>query len=301
MYDLIIIGGGVSGFSGAMYAGRFGMKTLVFTGPLKGGMITWAKEVCNYPGFKSISGLELAQKIEAHAKDYDIEIKNGIIDKIEKTNEGFKVFNKKEKYEAKTILYAAGTEVRKLNIDNEESLKNNGVHYCALCDGAFYKDKVVAVIGGSDSATIEALILSDIAKKVYIIYRRGQLRAEKINQEALEKKENIEILYNTNVIGLVGQKKLEKVLLDKEFNDSKELFVDGVFVSIGHIPNSGLVKPLSVELNEKGFIATDKDSCTNVEGFFAAGDITDRSFKQAVTGVAEAVVAVYNAYKFCKH
>jgi len=298
MYDTIIIGGGVAGFSAAIYAGRFKMKTLLFTGDFKGGLITWAKEVQNYPGFKSISGMELAKKIEEHAKDYDVEIKSEKVIKVSKNNNGFIVETKDGKFKAYTVLFATGTKVKMLEVKGEGKLKNKGVHYCALCDSFFYKDKTVAVIGGSDSAAIEALILKEVAKKVYIIYRKDKLRAEPITLETIYAAKNIEIIYDTNVLEFVGKDKLEKIKLDKDYKGKKELKLDGVFVSIGHIPMSEIAKELGVGLGDGGYIKIDRFSKTNVDGIFAAGDITDTKFKQAITGVAEAVTAMYLVFQY---
>lgn len=300
MYDLIIIGGGVSGFASGMYAKRFGLKTLLFTGEFKGGLITWAKEVCNYPGFKNISGYDLAKKIEEHAIEYGLEVKNEVVNKIEKKSNKFLVYNGNEKIEAKTIIFATGTEIKMLGVKGEKKLKNKGVHYCALCDAAFYRDKIVGVVGGSDSAAIEALILSDMAKKVYIIYRKKVIRAEEANKKALAGKDNIEIITNTNVVEIVGEEKLKKIKLDQPYSGKDELELDGLFISIGHKPNSQIAEKIGVELNEKGFIKSDKNAKTNVEGFFVAGDVSDKKFKQAIIGVAEGVTAAHSAYNFCK-
>jgi thioredoxin reductase (NADPH) len=298
MYDIIIIGGGVAGFAAAVYAGRFKMKTLLFTGDFKGGLITWAKDVQNYPGFKNITGMELAKKIEDHAKEYDIEMKSDMVANIVKLDDGsFEVETKKGKFNALSILFATGTKVRTLDVPGEKELKNKGVHYCALCDGYFYADKTVAVIGGSDSAAIEALILKDTAKKVYIIYRKEKIRAEPVNAEHVDKAKNIEIINNTNVTEFLGKDVLKSVKLDKEFNGKDTLELDAAFVSIGHMPQSDLAKGLGVKLDKLGFVKIDKDSKTNVEGFYAAGDVADTKFKQAITGVGEAVAAMYWAFQ----
>lgn len=299
MYDLIIIGGGVSGLAAAIYAGRFRMKTLLYTGDFKGGLITWAKDVQNYPGFKNISGIDLAKSIEEHAKEYDIDFRNENVTSITRTKGGgFEVCTKSGKEVSKSVLFATGTKVRMLEVEGEAEYKNRGVHYCALCDGYFYKDKVVAVIGGSDSAAIEALILKDLARKVYVIYRKDKLRSEPLNTERVLKSKNVEVIYNTNVTEFIGDKMLHSIRLDKPHKGKSILEVDGVFVSIGHIPQTDMLNGLGVRLDANGFVEVDRNSCTNVPGFFAAGDVTNREFKQAITGVAEAVTAVYWAYQY---
>ncbi len=297
-YDMLIIGSGCSGLAGAMYAGRLGMKVLVL-GALRGGTITTTDIVENYPGFKSISGIDLAQKLEEHAKDYKtVEIKDEKVVKIEKQDNKFKVKSEAGEYEAKTVLYATGTEWKKLGVPGEEEFANKGVHYCALCDGAFYKEKAVAVIGGSDSAAKDALVLTQWAKKVYIVYRKGKIRAEPINYKRVMENKKIEIINNTNVKEIKGEKKATGVVLDKDYNGSTSLPLDAVFVAIGHVPASLLAKQAGAEVNEKGYLKINRDSETNVPGFYAAGDVTDTRFKQAIIGVGEAVEAVYSAYLY---
>ncbi|MBU90101.1 thioredoxin reductase [Candidatus Woesearchaeota archaeon] len=305
MYDTLIIGVGVTGLSTAMYAGRLNLKTIVFgttSGselPI-GGVITLTDTVENYPGFKHITGQELAEKLEEHAKDYNIEIKEEKATAIKK-NKGrdcFDVKTEKAEYHSKTIIFATGAKWRELTMKGAEEFKSKGVHYCALCDGALYKDKVVGIVGGSDSAAKEAILLAQNAKKVYIIYRGEKIRAEPINLKLIEKNEKIEVITNTNITEILGDKMVNKVILDKEFNGSKELELNGVFGAIGHIPLSDLAVKLGVKINKKKEIMVDRESKTNVKGVFAAGDVIDSSFKQAITGVAEGVVAAHSAYTY---
>jgi thioredoxin reductase (NADPH) len=301
LYDMIIIGAGVSGLAGAMYAGRMGMDVLVI-GELRGGLITTTDIVENYPGFISISGIDLAKRLEEHALFYKtVQIKDERAEKISKEGNIFKVKTDAAEYKSKTILYATGTEVRKLEAKGEETYRNKGVHYCALCDGAFYKDKVVAVIGGSDSAAKEALLLTQWAKKVFIIYRGNKIRAEPINYEKVMSNEKIEIIYNTNVIELLGDKKLKAVKLDNPYKNSEILELDGIFVAIGHVPLSKLAAEIGVQTDEKGYVKINRNSETNIPGVFAAGDVTDTRFKQAIVGVGEAVEAVYSAYLYLQN
>lgn len=295
-YDVVIIGGGVAGLAAAMYAGRFDLKTMLLTEKM-GGTIVLTDEIANYPGFKSIKGMELAEKLKEHAKAYDIKIVEKKAVDIKKCKEGcFHVFTKDDNFHTKTIIFATGTEWRKLGVPGEKEFNARGVHYCALCDGPFYKDKILGVVGGSDSAGKEALLLSEFAKKVYIIYRKEKIRAEPITFKKVESNKKIEIIPNTNVTEIKGDQKVTHVILDKPYKGNKEFKIDGLFIDIGHIPISELAKKIGVKINEKGEIVIDRKAKTNVKGVFAAGDVVDTEFKQAITGVAEGVTAAYSAY-----
>tara|TARA_Y100000310_G_C20658862_1_gene803546 strand:- start:269 stop:1195 length:927 start_codon:yes stop_codon:yes gene_type:complete len=305
MYDNVIIGAGVVGLASAMYAGRLNLKTIVFgttSGselPI-GGVITLTDTVENYPGFKKLTGMELAQKMEEHAKEYNAEIKEEKVHEIKKDGKQFLVKTDKSEYKTKTIIFATGAKWRELPMKGAEEFKNKGVHYCALCDGAMFKDKIVAIVGGSDTAADEALVLAQHAKKVYIIYRKEKIRAEPVNLKLVEKNKKIEIINNTNILEIKGEVMVNKVILDKEFNKSKELAVNGVFGAIGHIPLSDLAVAIGVKINKKKEIMIDRNSKTNIQGIFAAGDVVDSEFKQAITGVGEGVVAVYSTYEHIK-
>lgn len=306
-YDFIVIGAGVAGLAGAMYAARLGLKVLVLGKshgselPV-GGVITTTHVVENYPGFISLTGPELAEKIEKHAKIYDlVEIKQEKAENVKKTEKGFEIKTEKASYMGKTILFATGTKWKKLpeEVTGARNFENKGIAYCALCDGPLYKGKVVGVIGGSDSAAKDALVLAEHAKKVYIIYRREKVRAEPINLKRIEKNDKIEVINNANVVEVRGDDFVKSVVLDREYSGSKELKLNGLFVAIGHIVLSDLAKEMGIKLNEKNEIIIDhKDSSTNVPGVFAAGDVADKPFKQAITGVAEGCTAAHSAYEF---
>ena len=307
-YDFIIIGAGVTGMAAAMYAARLELKTLCLGAssgtelPI-GGVITTTNIVENYPGFIKLTGEELAEAIKKHALSYDnVQIKNERVENIEKTGKGFVIKTKKSEYLGKTILFATGTKWKKLEVPGAMEYEGKGINFCALCDGFLYKNKVVAIIGGSDSAAKDALVLTEHAKKVYIIYRKEKIRAEPVNMKRVEGKIKIgklEIVNNTKVVEIKGGKSVKSVVLDREFNGSKELFVDGVFVAIGHIALSDFAKALGVKLNEKGEIMIDhKTSETNINGVYAAGDVADKPFKQAITGVAEGCTAAYSAFEY---
>ncbi|MBI2233287.1 MAG: FAD-dependent oxidoreductase [Candidatus Aenigmarchaeota archaeon] len=298
-HDILIIGGGIVGMAGAMYAGRLGMKTLVLS-EMSGGTIVLTDIVENYPGFKKITGQELADKVQEHAMEYDVNLVEEKAVKIEKCSEScYTVFTEDQSFHTKTILFATGAKHRELGVPGEKELKNKGVHSCGLCDGPMYRDKIVAVIGGSDSAAKEALVLTQWARKVYIIYRGEKIRAEPVNMRRVEQKMaegKIEIISSTNVKEIHGAGKVEYVILDKEYRGSKKFVVDAVFVEIGMIPNSQLAQSIGVKTNAKGEITIDRKAQTNLPGLFAAGDVGDAEFKQAITGVGEAVVGVYSSY-----
>ncbi|MBI2650004.1 FAD-dependent oxidoreductase [Candidatus Woesearchaeota archaeon] len=298
MYDTIIIGAGCAGLGAAMYAGRLNMKTLMI-GDNIGGTITLTDVVENYPGFVRLTGQELADNLRKHAEDYNIEKAEAKVNKIRIEHGCFFVeTNENKTYQSKTIIFATGTEWRKLNVPGEKEFANKGVHYCALCDGAIYKGRVAAVVGGGDSAAKEALLMSQFAGKVYVLVRGDKLRGEPINNDRVDKNQKIEVLTNVNVKEIIGNKIVNGIVFDKPFNGSATLKLDAVFVAIGHIALSQLAKDVGVKTNEKGEIIIDRESRTNMPGFFAAGDVTDTHFKQAITGVSEGVTAVYSAYTY---
>ena len=299
-YQTIIIGGGPTGLAAAMYAGRLGLKTLVLTKVL-GGTIVLTDVVENYPGFKRLTGLELTEILKEHALDYDlVTIKEVEVINIKKIKDSFEVITDEGKFQTKALIFATGTKHRQLDVPGANEFANRGVHYCALCDGPIYKDKIVAVAGGSDSAAKEALVLSSFAKKVYIIYRGEHIHPEPINLIRVNQKKNIEIINKTNVTEIKGDKFVIGVVLDNPYKGSKELKLDSVFVSIGLIPLSDLAKKIGVKTNEKGEIIINRKTETNIEGVFAAGDVVDTEFKQAITGAGEGVTAAYSAYEYCE-
>jgi thioredoxin reductase (NADPH) len=298
VYDLVVIGAGVTGYAAAMYGARLDLSVAVI-GDVDGGTITLTDDVANYPGFIQLTGQELSNKLKEHALDYPVLIESGTVQDVFRNKDNiFYVITDKKTYLAKSILFATGMKEKELEVPGHEELKNKGVSYCALCDAPLYKDKVVAVVGGSDSAAKEALLLAKYCPKVYMIYRREKIRPEPINARRIEKDSKIEVITETNVIEIVGEKKVSAVKLDKAYNGSDSLELDGVFIAIGGIPYSDLAKKIGVDLNDKGEIIIDRSSKTNLEGVFAAGDVVDTEFKQAITGVAEGVHAAYHAYRY---
>ncbi len=304
-FDFLIIGAGGTGLASAMYAARLGLKTLVLGAsygselPI-GGVITTAYSVENFPGFKKIPGVDLAKKIEEQARGYNlVTIKEEKALKIEKKKSCFFVKTGKETYNAKVVLFATGTKWRKLEVPGSERFEKKGVYYCALCDGALFRNKTVAVVGSGDSAAKEALLLSEYAKKVYIIVRGGKIHPEPMNLEKLKRNKKIEIITKTNITEIKGNNVVTSAALDRAYKGNSEIKVDGIFIAIGHVPVSDLAKSVGVKLNKKGEIKINRETTgTNVKGIFAAGNVTDREFKQLITGIADGCTAAYYAYEY---
>jgi len=291
IYDLIIIGAGPAGMSAAVYAARYKLNTLIF-GEVIGGMASEAYEICNFLSYSKIRGFELAHKMQQHVADLGLEIKTEKVTKINK-DKIFAIKTGDNSYFSKKIILATGTEKTKLNLDNEEKFLGRGISYCATCDAAFFKDKIAGVVGGSNAALTAALLLSEFASKVYIIYRRDRFfRAEPAWIERVNKNKKINPVFNANVVELIGKERLEAVKLDNK----KKLRLDGLFIEIGSSPNTKLPEELGIEL-ENGYIKTDNEQRTNVKGIFAAGDVTVTSLEQIIIAAAQGAVAAYSAYK----
>ncbi|MFX0000312.1 MAG: NAD(P)/FAD-dependent oxidoreductase [Candidatus Hodarchaeota archaeon] len=294
-YDLIILGGGPSAIGCAIYAARFAMDILVI-GKTFGGLIATTHIVENYPAIRSISGQGLMDMFKDHMDSLKIPYISDEIRSIDRVDDHFELHSFFQKFKANSLCIATGSERRKLGIPGEEKFVGRGVSYCATCDGPFYKDKNVCVIGGSDSAAKEALFLAQSVNKVYIIYRGEEIRAEPINKQRVYDNDKIEIIYKTKIVEIKGDTTVKSVI----FDNGKEFKVDGVFIEIGSIPKSELAKHIGVETNEKGEIKINRKSETNIPGIFAAGDVADAPFKQAITGVAEGVIAAYSAFDYVK-
>lgn len=302
LYDIAIVGSGGAGLSASIYASRYRLRNIVF-GKMPGGTIADAHKICNYPGLKDITGLELGQKMHEQAKEQGGEFSFENIVDIKKERGLFKLITESSKeYFSKTVLLSTGTERNKLKLPNEEKYLGKGVSYCATCDAMFYKEKTVGVVGGSNAATMAATMLADIAKKVYIIYRGDKLRGEPAWVEDVEGKDNIEVLFNTVVVGLSGQEKLEKVVLRKGNGEVEDLLLDGLFIEIGSRPDVSLPSLLGIDLDEKQHIVVDQKQATTLEGVWAAGDCTTNSnrFQQVVTAVGEGAVAANSIYCYIK-
>lgn len=299
-YDLIIIGVGPAGYSASIYASRYKINHIII-GETPGGLATTAHKICNFPSEIEISGLDLMEKMKKNVEHYETQIINDKVINIEKVEDFFKIKTQNEKeYEAKIILLAIGTKHRKLGLKNESQFVGKGVSYCATCDAMFFKDKTVVVVGGANSAMTASLYLADVAKKVYQIYRGDKLKGEKMWQDQISKNEKIEVIYNTNIDEIIGEKKVQSIKLDKEYNGSKEINVDGIFIEVGSEPDYGLIEQLNIETNENGFIKIKSDQSTNIEGIYAAGDITNGSdnFRQIITACSEGSIAANSIYKY---
>lgn len=298
-YDLIIIGAGAAGLTASIYASRYTLKNVVI-GDILGGTTTEAHKIYNWPGDHGITGFELVKKMLEHAKTEGGEILGDSVTDVIKEDDGFKVTTKRGKnLTAKKILFTSGTKHRHLGLPREDELQGKGVAYCATCDGALFRGQTVAVTGGGNSAISAGLYLGDLAKQVYVIVRSSELKGEPVWREELKKRTNVTIITNTNVIGLNGQEKLEALELDKEYNNTKQLAVDGLFVEIGLVPQTELAKKLGVETTDFGYIKVKPDMSTNIEGVYAAGDSTDASnnFHQIVTACSEGAVAADAIYR----
>ncbi|MBI4210427.1 MAG: FAD-dependent oxidoreductase [Candidatus Diapherotrites archaeon] len=293
-YDFLIIGAGSAGLPAAIYAARFRLKTLVI-GELPGGTITQTHVVENWPGVISATGLDLMDTLMKHVNANGVEVLTDKVVSVEKKGDFFFIVKTAEGkvFKAKTILFATGTSRKKLNIPGEKEFDGKGVSWCAVCDGVLFKNKVVAVIGGSDSAAKEALFLAEHASKVYIIHRGDKIRPEPINGERVKANRKIELVLNKNVSQIFGEKFVKGV----KFKEGGQLSLDGVFIEIGATANSDLAKKIGVKADVNGEIIIDEASRTNVPGVYAAGDVANRHFKQAITGAAEGVVAAFSAYE----
>ena len=298
-YDIAIIGAGPAGLSAAIYAARGGLKTVIFEKGLVGGQIVLTTEVENYPGFEEVlSGFDLMDKMQKQAERFDAEFRSETIKaialegccKIIETEEGT--------YRAKSVIIATGAHPRKLNVPGEAKFTGRGVSYCATCDGALYRDKIVAVIGGGDSAIEEAMFLTRFAKKVYVIHRRDELRAVKIIQERAFKNKKIEFIWDSVIKEINGDKAVESLTVyNKKTDQESDLKVDGAFIYVGIIPNNELIES-RITLDDQGFIITDETMHTNVPGIYAAGDIIHKVLRQVVTAAADGAIAAFSAEKW---
>ena len=301
MDDLAIIGSGPAGYTAGIYAGRANLHPVLFEGLESGGQLMLTTDVENYPGFvDGIMGPELMQVLKGQAERFGTTIKTEIIDSIEQIEGGFKLKSSKGEYKFKTVIISSGASARWLGVDGEKELQGYGVSACATCDGFFFKEKEVAVVGGGDSAMEEALFLTKFANKVYVIHRRDEFRASQIMQDRVLNHQKIEVIWNSTVEKINGEGAVSSVLI-KDILDSseKELSLDGVFVAIGHDPNVGFLNNF-VELDEKGYIKTGftTETSTSIPGVFAAGDVADSIYRQAITAAGTGCQAAIDAERW---
>jgi thioredoxin reductase (NADPH) len=292
MNDVIIIGAGPAGLAAAIYTGRARLDTLVLERAVPGGQILLTDFIENYPGFaEGIAPFQLMENIRKQAERFGAKIMMEDVQEIRKEDTHWKIRGNKEEYRSKTVLVATGSDHRKLGIQGEERLTGRGVSFCATCDGAFFQNKVVAVVGGGNWALTESLFLTRFCRKVKIIHRRDQLRAEKILQERVFDNPKIDVLWDTVIDKINGEKSLESITT-RNVKDNKvsELELDGLFISIGTVPNNKIVSKF-VELNEWGEVKVGKNMTTGQKGLYAAGDVTDACPEQMATAVGTGVAA----------
>ncbi len=294
MTDIIIIGAGTAGLSAAIYALRAGKSVLLMEQLTYGGQIINTPEVENYPGIKSISGFDFAQGLYEQAEALGAELKYEQVTGIE-DGEVKKVKTSGGEYECKAIILATGAKNRPLGLDKETEFIGSGISYCATCDGAFFKGRVVAVNGGGNTALEDALFLSNYCKKVYLIHRRDEFRGEAKQVDKLKEKENIEFVLNSTITELLGEDELKGVRVhDKVSGEDKDIELDGLFIAIGQIPENAAFAPL-VELDKGGYIVAGEDCRTNVDGIYAAGDCRTKTVRQLTTAAADGAVAALAA------
>ena len=304
MDDLAIIGSGPAGYTAGISAGRANLKPVLFEGLESGGQLMLTTDVENYPGFdEGIMGPEMMQVFKKQAERFGTKILTETVSKIEKIEEGFKLTTSKDTYEFKSVIISSGASANWLGVKGEKELQGYGVSACATCDGFFFKDKNVIVVGGGDSAMEESLFLTKFAKKVTVVHRRDEFRASKIMQERVLNHEQIEVAWNKEVIEIKGDKQVSSVILkDSNSNEEEEKAIDGVFVAIGHTPNVEFLDGF-VELDEKGYIKTGftSSTSTSMSGVFASGDVADSIYRQAVTAAGTGCQAAIDAERWLEN
>lgn len=298
MYDIIVVGGGPAGLTAALYALRAGKSVLVIEKSTFGGQITWSPKVENYPAIPSVSGTELGDRLMAQAEAQGAEFELDEVISVEldgdikrvKTDFG-------GEFEAKALIVAVGAKPRMLGVEREEELVGNGVCFCAVCDGAFYKNRPVAVSGGGNSALQDAVLLSDTCSKVYLIHRRATFRGEAKLVEALRKKDNVEFVLESSVTALHGESELSGIRVTDKNGASRDISVDGLFVAVGHAPDNGVFTQL-MELDEAGYAASDESCLTKTRGVFVAGDCRRKAVRQLTTAAADGSAAALAACSY---
>jgi len=303
---VLIIGSGAAGYAAAIYAARANLEPIVVTGMQPGGQLTITTDVENYPGFVSIQGPELMEQKRLHAEKVGARVINDEIKSVEQLEDSneyrFRSCGNVSDYYSNAIIIAAGAQAKWLGLESEKKFQGYGVSACATCDGAFFRNKVVAVIGGGNTAVEEAIFLTRFAKEVILIHRRDKLRAEKVMQDRLFKNDKIKVIWNHTVEQILGEENPKKVtgitIKSTDINKTQELKVDGVFIAIGHAPNTGIFKGF-VEMDQQGYIITKPGTTlTSREGVFAAGDVQDKVYRQAVVAAGTGCMAALDAEKF---
>ncbi len=291
-YDVTIIGGGIAGMTAAIFAARRELKVLIITRDI-GGQLINVLDIENWPGEEYITGIDLIKKVKKQLDKYSVEIKYFSVNSISQNNNSFKIVTNIETISSKSIILAYGKSPHKLNIKGEEELSGRGVSYCVNCDCQFFRDKIVAVVGGGSSALEGAITMSEISQKVYLIHRKDSFRGEEILINKVKKTPNIEILYNDNVAEIIGENKVSSI----KTKNGKKIDLDGIFVEIGHVADISIVKDL-VEVDKTNQIVINLDQSTSIPGIFAAGDITNHPFKQLVIASGQGATAALSAFRY---
>ncbi|MCL2566626.1 MAG: thioredoxin-disulfide reductase [Alphaproteobacteria bacterium] len=301
--DLIIIGSGPAGYTAGIYAARAGLQAAIIQGLEIGGQLTQTTEVENYPGYKSILGATLMQNMEEQARDLGVNMVFDTIKSVDFSKSPYTLHGEAAIYTAKSIIIATGSSAKYLGIKGEQEFKGFGVSACATCDGFFFKNQVVAVVGGGNTALGDVIYLANIAKKVYLIHRRDNLRGEEIMQEKIFSQPNVEILWNTEVLEVLGENKAVKSLavINNKTQEKAKLNVDGLFVAIGHTPNTKFLGD-SLDIDEDNYLITNNTRAqkngVHIEGIYAAGDVQDKIYRQAITSAASGCIAALNVHEY---
>lgn len=288
MYEVLIIGAGPAGMTAAIYAARAGYKTAILEHGVPGGQAATTDMIENYPGFpEGISGPELMMKFFEQTQTFGVELIYEQVQSLELTGDIKRVITDKQTIEAKTVVIASGAKPRTLGVANEGRLRGRGVSYCATCDGFFFKDQPVAVVGGGDTAVEEAMYLTKMCSNVTLIHRRDELRANKLAQSRALANEKLHILYDTVVDEIVGDEKVTQLKLrNKKTDETSQLDINGVFIFVGYLPNDAFLPP-ELEVNQQGYIITDEEMATNIPGVFAVGDVRQKKLRQVTTAVGD--------------
>jgi len=299
MHDVIILGSGPAGLTAAIYTCRENLKTLVVTGGQPGGQLILTMEVENYPGFpEPILGSELMDRMRAQAERVGAEFIDGEATRVDFSKKPFKVMVQDQTFEARSVIVATGAFARTLELASEARLRGRGVSYCATCDGFFFKDRSVAVVGGGDTAVEEALFLTKLAKKVFLVHRREVLRSSKVLQEKAFDNKKIEFIWNAIVEEILGEERVRGLRLRNVKSGSvSEIECEGVFIAVGYRPNTAMFKG-QIELDESGYVVTRNETETSIKGVFAAGDVCDPKYRQAVTAAGSGCKAAIDVGRF---
>ncbi|SDI25634.1 thioredoxin reductase (NADPH) [Pseudobutyrivibrio sp. 49] len=299
IYDIVVIGAGPAGLAAAIYGKRAGRNILVLdTSSISGGQILSTYEIDNYPGMPGVSGEGLAEAMRAHCEKLNVEFARGRVTSIIDKGDTKELVTKKATFETKTVVIATGASNKKLGCPGEEELSGMGVSYCATCDGAFFKDKVVAVVGGGDVALEDALYLARFCQKVYLIHRRDEFRGAVVLQEQVKATDKIQIIFDSTVEEIIGQDKVEAVSVkNKNTDEVQKINLDGVFIAVGNVPNTGAIEGLPAQ-DDAGYIIADETCATSIKGIYAAGDVRTKQLRQVITATADGANSIASIERY---